>query len=149
MYFLCYMFRENRKCVLSTLSFRSLTQIVYYVGLTENVRQRLGHHNQGIVRSTARFRPWRLRNRDLLHQLDPCRRFRAVPENWLGNRVSSKAVSMTSFQAPRLRTISAQKRRSEILEGPAIALMRKLKPRISDEFSLGTRFFLPTLHQLC
>ena len=33
----------------------------YYVGLTENVRQRLGHHNQGIVRSTARFRPWRLR----------------------------------------------------------------------------------------
>jgi putative endonuclease len=33
----------------------------YYVGLTENVRQRLGHHNQGIVRSTAPFRPWRLR----------------------------------------------------------------------------------------
>jgi putative endonuclease len=33
----------------------------YYAGLTENVRQRLGHHNQGIVRSTARFRPWRLR----------------------------------------------------------------------------------------
>jgi putative endonuclease len=33
----------------------------YYVGLTENVRHRLGHHNQGIVRSTASFRPWRLR----------------------------------------------------------------------------------------
>jgi putative endonuclease len=33
----------------------------YYVGLTENVRQRLSHHNEGIVRSTARFRPWRLR----------------------------------------------------------------------------------------
>jgi putative endonuclease len=33
----------------------------YCVGLTENVRRRLGHHNQGIVRSTARFRPWRLR----------------------------------------------------------------------------------------
>src|SRR5262249_47935898 len=33
----------------------------YYVGLTENVRQRLAHHNQGIVRSTAPFRPWRLR----------------------------------------------------------------------------------------
>jgi predicted GIY-YIG superfamily endonuclease len=33
----------------------------YYVGLTENVRQRLGQHNDGIVRSTARFRPWRLR----------------------------------------------------------------------------------------
>ncbi|MBV8099572.1 MAG: GIY-YIG nuclease family protein [Verrucomicrobia bacterium] len=33
----------------------------YYVGLTENVRQRVGHHNQGIVRSTAPFRPWRLR----------------------------------------------------------------------------------------
>jgi hypothetical protein len=28
----------------------------YYVGLTEHVRQRLGHHNQGIVRSTAPFR---------------------------------------------------------------------------------------------
>jgi predicted GIY-YIG superfamily endonuclease len=25
----------------------------YYVGLTSNVRRRLGHHNQGIVRSTA------------------------------------------------------------------------------------------------
>ena len=33
----------------------------HYVGLTGNVRQRLGHHNQGIVRSTAPFRPWRLR----------------------------------------------------------------------------------------
>jgi putative endonuclease len=33
----------------------------YYVGLTGNIRQRLGHHNQGFVRSTARFRPWRLR----------------------------------------------------------------------------------------
>jgi putative endonuclease len=34
----------------------------HYVGLTENVRRRLGHHNQGIVRSTASFGPWRLRN---------------------------------------------------------------------------------------
>jgi predicted GIY-YIG superfamily endonuclease len=34
----------------------------YYVGLTENVRQRLGQHNQGIVRSTASFGPWRLRS---------------------------------------------------------------------------------------
>jgi predicted GIY-YIG superfamily endonuclease len=33
----------------------------YYVGLAENVRRRVGHHNQGIVRSTAPFRPWRLR----------------------------------------------------------------------------------------
>ena len=33
----------------------------YYIGLAENLRQRLGHHNQGIVRSTASFRPWRLR----------------------------------------------------------------------------------------
>jgi predicted GIY-YIG superfamily endonuclease len=32
----------------------------YYVGLTENVRQRLGNHNQGAVRSTAPFRPWGL-----------------------------------------------------------------------------------------
>ena len=31
----------------------------YYVGLTENVRQRLGY--DGIVRSTALFKPWRLR----------------------------------------------------------------------------------------
>jgi len=27
----------------------------YYVGSTENVRQRLGHHNQGIVGSTALY----------------------------------------------------------------------------------------------
>ena len=33
----------------------------YYVGLTENVRQRLGQHNHGIVRSTASSIPWRLR----------------------------------------------------------------------------------------
>jgi len=33
----------------------------YYVGLTENVRQRLGQHNHGIVRSTASFKPWRFR----------------------------------------------------------------------------------------
>jgi putative endonuclease len=33
----------------------------YYVGLTESVRRRLGQHNQGIVHSTAHFRPWRLR----------------------------------------------------------------------------------------
>ena len=33
----------------------------YYVGLTDSVRQRLGQHNQGIVHSTAPFRPWRLR----------------------------------------------------------------------------------------
>ena len=33
----------------------------YYVGLTENVRKRLGQHNVGIVHSTAPFRPWRLR----------------------------------------------------------------------------------------
>jgi putative endonuclease len=33
----------------------------YYVGLTNNVRRRLSHHNQGIVQSTVAFRPWRLR----------------------------------------------------------------------------------------
>jgi putative endonuclease len=33
----------------------------YYVGLTENVRKRLGQHNEGIVPSTAPFKPWRLR----------------------------------------------------------------------------------------
>jgi predicted GIY-YIG superfamily endonuclease len=33
----------------------------YYVGLTSNVRRRLEHHNQGIVRSTASLKPWRLR----------------------------------------------------------------------------------------
>jgi putative endonuclease len=33
----------------------------YYVGLTNDVRKRLSQHNQGIVRSTAQFRPWRLR----------------------------------------------------------------------------------------
>ncbi|MBV9732990.1 MAG: GIY-YIG nuclease family protein [Verrucomicrobia bacterium] len=33
----------------------------YYVGLTDNVRLRLSHHNDGIVRSTTAFRPWRLR----------------------------------------------------------------------------------------
>jgi putative endonuclease len=33
----------------------------YYVGLTEDVRQRLARHNQGIVRSTASSRPWHLR----------------------------------------------------------------------------------------
>ena len=33
----------------------------YYVGLTENVRKRLGQHNEGVVQSTAPFRPWRLR----------------------------------------------------------------------------------------
>jgi putative endonuclease len=34
----------------------------HYVGLTNNVRRRLGHHNEGIVRSTAPFKPWRLRS---------------------------------------------------------------------------------------
>lgn len=33
----------------------------YYVGRAENVRKRLDQHNQGIVVSTAAFRPWRLR----------------------------------------------------------------------------------------
>jgi putative endonuclease len=33
----------------------------YYVGLTQNVHQRLGQHNEGIVTSTASWRPWRLR----------------------------------------------------------------------------------------
>ena len=33
----------------------------YYVGMTNHVCGRLRQHNQGIVRSTAPFKPWRLR----------------------------------------------------------------------------------------
>jgi len=34
----------------------------HYVGLTNNVKNRLIYHNQGFVRSTASYRPWRLRS---------------------------------------------------------------------------------------
>jgi predicted GIY-YIG superfamily endonuclease len=32
-----------------------------YVGLTDDLRGRLSKHNAGDVRSTARYRPWRVR----------------------------------------------------------------------------------------
>jgi putative endonuclease len=33
----------------------------YYVGITNNVERRLKEHNSGIVRSTAPYKPWKLK----------------------------------------------------------------------------------------
>jgi len=33
----------------------------YYIGFTENLNNRLVHHNSGAVPSTARYRPWEYR----------------------------------------------------------------------------------------
>jgi putative endonuclease len=33
----------------------------YYVGITDNVERRLNEHNSGRVRSTAPYKPWRIR----------------------------------------------------------------------------------------
>ena len=33
----------------------------YYVGLTENLRDRLNRHNGGKVPHTTKFRPWRIK----------------------------------------------------------------------------------------
>jgi predicted GIY-YIG superfamily endonuclease len=30
----------------------------YYIGFTEDLKDRLGHHNSGAVPSTAPYRPW-------------------------------------------------------------------------------------------
>lgn len=43
--------------ILETLAERTR----YYVGLTQDLRDRLDRHNRGEVRSTARFRPWRVK----------------------------------------------------------------------------------------
>ncbi|MBT8253741.1 MAG: GIY-YIG nuclease family protein [Flavobacteriaceae bacterium] len=32
----------------------------YYVGMTENIEQRLTYHNEGQVKSTKAYKPWRL-----------------------------------------------------------------------------------------
>ena len=32
-----------------------------YVGLTDNLRERLGRHNAGEVAHTVKFRPWRIK----------------------------------------------------------------------------------------
>ena len=34
----------------------------YYVGLTENLRDRLNRHNAGDVPHTTKFRPWRIKS---------------------------------------------------------------------------------------
>jgi putative endonuclease len=33
----------------------------YYVGITSNVERRLKEHNSGIVKSTAPYKPWKLK----------------------------------------------------------------------------------------
>jgi putative endonuclease len=33
----------------------------FYIGFTENLNDRLTHHNSGAVPSTARYRPWEYR----------------------------------------------------------------------------------------
>ena len=33
----------------------------YYIGFTENLEDRLNHHNAGVVPSTAPYMPWRYR----------------------------------------------------------------------------------------
>jgi predicted GIY-YIG superfamily endonuclease len=33
----------------------------FYVGLTENLKQRLAKHNSGDVPHTAKFKPWRIK----------------------------------------------------------------------------------------
>ncbi|MEI6084872.1 MAG: GIY-YIG nuclease family protein [Verrucomicrobiota bacterium] len=33
----------------------------YYTGFTEDLRDRLDHHNSGAVSHTAKYRPWRLK----------------------------------------------------------------------------------------
>ncbi|MBT8271109.1 MAG: GIY-YIG nuclease family protein [Flavobacteriaceae bacterium] len=32
----------------------------YYVGMTEDIEQRLAYHNNGRVKSTKAFKPWRI-----------------------------------------------------------------------------------------
>ena len=38
----------------------SLNDGRYYVGMTENLEERLKYHNSGRVKSTKGYRPWRL-----------------------------------------------------------------------------------------
>ena len=44
----------------------------FYIGVTEDVNHRLGQHNQGLSRWTARYRPWSL----VFHQV--CRDYTAA-----------------------------------------------------------------------
>ena len=39
---------------------QSLKNRRYYIGHTENIEKRLKRHNDGLVKSTKSFRPWRL-----------------------------------------------------------------------------------------
>jgi putative endonuclease len=39
----------------------SLCGLHHYVGVTRDLRKRLAAHNQGQVRHTSKFRPWKLR----------------------------------------------------------------------------------------
>src|SRR5260370_29558949 len=70
----------------------------YYVGLTENVRQRVGHHNQGIVLSTAPFRPWRLRTAVCFSSRTRAADFERYLKTGSGNAFLRKRIFLTIFR---------------------------------------------------
>jgi predicted GIY-YIG superfamily endonuclease len=59
----------NFACVYILQSFS--TPEHFYVGFTEDLRARLQRHNAGEVPHTAKFRPWRIKNRHRLHGPEP------------------------------------------------------------------------------
>ncbi|MDP2946023.1 MAG: GIY-YIG nuclease family protein [bacterium] len=54
----------------------------YYVGSCKNVEKRIGLHNSGLVKSTKRYKPWRLAYREEYDSLSRARKRELQIKSW-------------------------------------------------------------------
>ncbi len=65
----------------------------YYIGSTNNVANRLKRHNQGYIRSTKAYRPWKLLYTEKYQTLGKARARENQVKNWTSRDAIEKLIS--------------------------------------------------------
>lgn len=65
-----------------TYILKSLLNNSYYIGSCKNIEKRLDLHNNGLVKSTKRYRPWQLIYKEIYAKLGEARKRELQIKSW-------------------------------------------------------------------
>ncbi len=64
----------------------------YYIGATDNIVRRLNQHNEGKVKSTKSYKPWRLIYNESYSTLSEARRREIKIKRWKSRKAIEKLI---------------------------------------------------------
>ena len=70
----------------------SLEDDHFYVGVTDDLRERLAHHNSGGVPHTSKYKPWRIKTYVAFNDADQAFRFEKYLKSPSGRAFSKKRL---------------------------------------------------------